>query len=180
MKKNRIKKRASTVPGRMLLYGLLMALIWWTLTGGDAEAWWFGLPAVMIAALTSAMLSPRGGRRIRIRGLVTFVAFFLLESVRGGIDVALRALHPRLPIAPAFVRYNFRLSEGPGRVFLVNTISLLPGTLSAELRDAEVMVHALDERMPVARNLGALEDRVAALFGLELTNEKPGGSLAHE
>jgi multicomponent Na+:H+ antiporter subunit E len=172
MKINRIKKRSSPIAGRLLLYGLLMALIWWSLTGGDAEAWWFGVPVVMFAALTSAMLSPRSGLCIRIRGLATFITFFLLESVRGGIDVARRALHPRLPIAPGFVQHAFRLPEGPGRIFLVNTISLLPGTLSAELRDAGVVVHALDESMPVAQNLSALEDRVAALFGGEPTNEK--------
>lgn len=170
MKKNRTEKRFGAVAGRGLLYSLPMALIWWSLSEGDTHAWWFGVPVVIIAALTSAVLAPQAGRCIRIRGLAAFAAFFLSESARGGMDVALRALHPRLPIAPAFVRYAFRLPEGPGRIFLVSTISLLPGTLSAELRDAEVLVHALDERMPVARNLGALEERVAALFGLELAS----------
>lgn len=151
-------------------YIVSMMTVWWTLTGGDGASWRFGVPIVMIAALTAAVLAPRGGRLIRLRGLATFAAFFLIESARGGIDVALRALHPRLPIAPAFVRYEFRLLKGPGRIFLVNTINLLPGTLSAELGDAGVVVHALDEGMPVVRNLNALEDRVAALFGQHLSS----------
>jgi multicomponent Na+:H+ antiporter subunit E len=180
MKKNRIKKRSGLLAGRMLLYGLLMALIWWSLSGGDTKTWWFGGPVVVIATLVSMALKPERNVRWRWRGLASFVSFFLIESVRGGVDVARCALHPRLPIAPAFVHFEFRLPEGPGRVFLVNTINLLPGTLSAELRDAGVLIHVLDERMSFAIKLRILEDRVAALFGGELTNEKPGGRMVHE
>jgi len=180
MKVNRIGIRSGPIASRMLLYGLLMMLIWWSLSGGDAEAWWFGVPIVMIAVLMSAALAPQGGQRIRIRALATFVMFFLLESVRGGIDVARLALHPRLPIVPAFVRFEFRLPDGPARVFLVNTISLLPGTLSVELRDSGVLIHVLDEHMPFDLKLRILEDRVAAVFGGDLTNQQSRRSMVHE
>lgn len=149
--------------------GLLFALAWWALSRGDADSWVFGLGAVVASLLAARMLGAGTRGTWRVRRVAAFAAFFIHQSVRGGIDVARRALHPRPPIAPAFVRFSFRLPEGPSRVFLISVISLLPGTLSAELNGAGVLVHVLDEGMPFRRNVRALEDRVAALFGHILT-----------
>ena len=52
----------------------------------------------------------------------------------GGADVARRAFHPRLPVAPQLIDYPFRLPPGLPRVILVNTVRLLPGAPSAELK----------------------------------------------
>lgn len=90
------------------------------------------------------------------------MGFFPLESVRSGIDVARRALHPRLPIDPDFVRFGFRLPKGPARIFQVNTISLLPGTLSVELQDTAVRIQVLNEQGPLARTRRILEGRTCS------------------
>ncbi|MES9944702.1 MAG: Na+/H+ antiporter subunit E [Candidatus Thiodiazotropha sp.] len=50
-----------------------------------------------------------------------------------GLDVAWRAFHPRMPITPELIVYPLRLPPGLPRVILVNTVSLLPGTLGTEL-----------------------------------------------
>ncbi len=133
-------------------------------------------PCLISAAFASTALAPSQRVRWRLKGFLAFVGFFLLQSVRSGIDVARRALHPRLPIDPNFVRFEFRLPPGPARVFLVNTISLLPGTLSVELQDTSALIHVLDERLPIAHTLRILEGRVAEMFGLDLASGSfPGG-----
>ncbi len=111
-----------------------------------------------------------GGRqpgRIRVRGAVRFIPWFLVQSVRGGVDVARRALSPSLPLAPGFVTYPVRLGAGPARTFFVNCISLLPGTFSAELREegAAIRVHVLAEADAVPARLREVEGQVARLFG---------------
>jgi len=161
---------------RIMFRALLLAPAWWALTEGDASSWLFGIPVLVSAALASTALAPAQRVRWRFKGFVAFAGFFLLASLRSGIDVARRALHPRLPIDPAFVRFEFRLPKGPAQVFLVNTISLLPGTLSVELQETSALIHVLDERLPFARTLRNLEGRVAELFGLELVSGRfPGG-----
>ena len=94
------------------------------------------------------------------------------ESLRGGVDVALRALHPRLPLAPALLAYDLRLAPGLARIFMVNVVSLLPGTLSADLSGSGLSVHVLDRNLPVQHQLQALEQQVAMLFGVSLSAGK--------
>jgi multicomponent Na+:H+ antiporter subunit E len=138
--------------------------VWLGLNGTDLESWIVGGPVVLAAAALGVAL--RGGRRPRLRwvGLLPFAVFFLLESVRGGWDVARRVFHPRLPVAPGFVRIESSLPEGAPRVLFVNVVSLLPGTVGAGLVDDRVVVHAIDVNARVESALRDVERRVAALF----------------
>lgn len=155
---------------RFLLYLFLLLLFWSALTAGDFAAVWFGLPLTLAGAAIALKLLPARARLWSPAGLLRFVPWFVRESVLGGADVARRALHPRLPLAPSFLAYTTALPEGPARTFLAGLISLLPGTLSAEWRGAELRVHVLDEALAVEDRLRLLERRVADLFGLE-TND---------
>jgi multicomponent Na+:H+ antiporter subunit E len=93
-----------------------------------------------------------------------FVPFFLWHSLKGGVDVAWRAFHPRLPITPELIEYPLRLPPGLPRVILVNTVSLLPGTLSAELGGQVLKVHVLDSLGDFLAELETLEQRVGCMF----------------
>ena len=53
-------------------------------------------------------------------------------------------------------------------MFMANTVSLLPGTLSAELDEDHLRVHVLDQTGSFATGLAVVEARVARLFGLSL------------
>ena len=63
--------------------------------------------------------------------------------------------------------------DGPARSLFALCVSLLPGTLVANLGGPALLVHALDTGAPVATELAALEDAVAAMFSLELTRSEP-------
>lgn len=159
-----LHSNASFVFHRLLARVLLFLTVWWILTGGDEVSWWFGVPVVLITVLTAVSLAPKPGPYLRLKGLVPFAVFFLIESVRGGIDVALRALRPSMPIHPAFIRFESALPDVQSRLFLAKTANLLPGTVSAEFLDTEIIVHTIDENIPVEKNLRRLEARVARLF----------------
>ncbi len=148
----------------------LLAVLWWVLTGGSAESWLFGVPVIVGSTLASLALLPAGHRvwTPSLAGAARFVPFFAWQSLAGGADVALRALRPSLPLDPDFVDYEFRLPEGPSRVFMANVISLLPGTLGAELEGRRLLVHTLSRGPGVLEGLEETEDRIADLFGLEL------------
>ncbi len=95
--------------------------------------------------------------------------------------MALRALRPSLPLAPDLLNYTLRLPTSPARVFFSGVVSLLPGTMSAEFEGRELKVHVLWSEEEVLHNLRKLEERVAELFGLELTPEEalPEAQDAH-
>lgn len=148
---------------------VLFALIWWLLTNGAINSWPIGLPAVLAATLLSVLLLPP--TTWSLSGVLRFMPFFLLHSIRGGLDVAGRALHPRLPISPGRYTYAFRLAPGLPRVFMANAVSLLPGTLSVELEADNLHIHLLDINGAHALQLVALENQLAAIFGYESAAE---------
>ena len=143
---------------------LLLSAFWWLLNTSDGQSWLIGGPAVIAAAALSFKLTPARSRRWRPLALLRFIPFFLLESLRGGWDVSLRVLRPSLPIHPGLFRYSTRLAPGMPRIMLLNTASLLPGTLSADLQDDCLTLHVLDTDSSVAADMKRLEDRIAAIF----------------
>jgi multicomponent Na+:H+ antiporter subunit E len=143
-----------------------LAIFWWILSGPGLDGWWAGLIAVTMGMALHHVLGGSGPRVFRLARLPAFAPWFLLQSIRGGIDVARRAFAPSLPLEPGFLRYPSRLPEGPARVFFVNCISLLPGTFSADLEDDVVRVHLLAELDRGPSRLAALETRVARLFNV--------------
>jgi len=85
----------------------LFALLWWILTEGAVYSWLVGAPVVVFAVLVSGVLLP--GTSWSLPGILRFIPFFLWHSLRGGVDVAGRALHPRLPISPGLLEHKWRL-----------------------------------------------------------------------
>ena len=151
------------------MYILIFALLWWIVTEGTGS-WAFGIPVILLAAAARRFLQPVRGTGLHPLALLRFVGFFLYESLRAGIDVARRALSPQMHLAPALLEYRLLLPAGAPRVFLVDTLSLLPGTLCTELRDDVVCLHVLDAGLPIERELRKVERYVAALFGVVLRN----------
>jgi multicomponent Na+:H+ antiporter subunit E len=64
------------------------------------------------------------------------------------------------------------LPPGLPQVFMANTVSMLPGTLSAELDEKFLRVHVLDLTGAFASELAVIEVRVARLFGLNLVADE--------
>jgi multicomponent Na+:H+ antiporter subunit E len=146
----------------------LLAVIWWLIVQDHADAWLVGLPAIVLAALASTRLDSHALPRLSLAGLPAFVALFIRESVRGGLDVARRILGPQLHIAPGFRRYRLHTSHPAARVLLINCIGLLPGTLAADLDGDHAELHLLDASENHDPQLLRLEQAVAGLFGITL------------
>lgn len=80
---------------------------------------------------TGEAASPPKEYKLRLTTVVGQAPGFLWRSLLGGIDVAFRAFHPRLPISPAWLVYPVRLSPGTPRV-LQRPLCFL----ASDLRDA--------------------------------------------
>lgn len=144
---------------------VLFAFIWWILTAGKSDSWIVGVPTVIISVFVSMALKNQFRNHWRVLGIMEFIVFFAKASVRGGIDVARRVFHPRLPLNPDLVDYRLTIANQSARILLTNIISLLPGTLSVELQDKQIKVHVLDANQDVKSELHAVESAVGSLFG---------------
>lgn len=152
-------------PGAALWRAVGFAAFWLVLVGPNLASWIVGGPAVAAATLASLKLSEPRARSLSLPGLARFIPFFLWESLRGGFDVAARVMLPRLRVQPGTTTYNIRLRNPTARLVFLDSISLLPGTLSADLKGDLLWVHALEITADVDQGLMDLEERVADLFG---------------
>lgn len=147
------------------LVGGFTALVvaWIAIAGVDPKGILFGAAAAAVAAV---LLTPLSGfmPRPRPAGLARFAAYFVAQSVTGGVDVALRALSPRLRLDPGWIRYPMQLTAPGLQAMFADCISLLPGTLCARLEDGAVEVHALDRSADLRASLEALERRLSDAF----------------
>jgi len=157
-------------PRFLLFYGL-----WLLLSGARVDFLLPGLVATALATAASALIWRGGGRRLRFGALLAYLPHFLWRSFAGGLDVAARVFHPRLPIAPAFLSHRCRAEEETARVLFCDAISLMPGTLGARLEGREALVHLLADEAAVRRQLEVEERRVADLFGERAGEESSGG-----
>jgi multicomponent Na+:H+ antiporter subunit E len=143
---------------------LALALLWFALNG--FERLLVGLLAAAAGGVLAGALASERPYRWRPLRLVGFVGFFVAESFRGGVDVAWRALRRELPIQPAFRWFRHGLPAGQPRTLLVSILSLLPGTLSADLVDdgATLVVHTLTTG--ASASVERLQSRIRWLFAI--------------
>lgn len=151
---------------------LFFSLIWLILVSADSASWIIGGPAVLLAVAVSLALGGGRSRPVCLRGLLRFVPYFAGQSLVSGLDVLRRtfALEPR--INPGMISYTTYLPAGRPRVFLANSISLMPGTLSADQRGELIVIHTLDVELPVQAGIQKLETMVALLFSLTPAGRK--------
>lgn len=136
---------------RRLAHVLLLAGLWAVLTGGAPSSWWIGVPLIGLAAWVNLSWWPAW--RLSPVGVLRFLPYFAYQSLAGGWDVALRALRPSRPLDSGLIDYRLRLPPGTPRVAMANLVSLLPGTLSADLDGERLVIHALDARPELLRRL---------------------------
>ena len=55
--------------------------------------------------------------------------------------MAYRVLHPGLPVKPGIVRAKSNLTTDIGKVFLANSITMTPGTITVDIIDDNFYIH---------------------------------------
>jgi multicomponent Na+:H+ antiporter subunit E len=142
-------------------------LSFWLIIAGTKPAdLLVGAFAAVIVAWVSLRLLPPGTIRLRPSALAKLVLRFLYQSIVAGVDVAWRALDPRLPLQPGYVIYRPRLPPGTMLNAFCTMTSLLPGTLpSGTDESGGLIVHCLDETQPVTQQLAIEEALLARALG---------------
>jgi multicomponent Na+:H+ antiporter subunit E len=134
---------------------------WLILSGLNPANLLVGAMVAAVATSISLRLLPPGRRRFRPIALARLAWRFLCQSVVAGVDVARRALDPRLPLRPGFVTYPVRFPPGTARNAFTALTSLLPGTVPAGDSGGRLVYHCLDVDQPVVPQLAAEEAALA-------------------
>jgi multicomponent Na+:H+ antiporter subunit E len=91
--------------------------------------------------------------------------WLLVQIVKSNIDVAKIVLGRGPAISPTVVRVKAGQRSEIGQVIYANSITLTPGTISMELEDDIVTVHALTAGTAADLETGEMDRKVTALEG---------------
>lgn len=150
---------------RAALYrSFFLASIWWVLAGGHPGSWTIGIPSIVLAVFLSLRLLPPSGVRISMKGLIGFAVFFVVNSVRSGLQVAALAMKPRLDVQPRILCFPLDLKNENAQILLATTLGLLPGTVCIDLKNNCLFLHVIDHRMPIDEEVRSAEYRIAQIF----------------
>jgi len=95
--------------------------------------------------------------------LPVYWCWLLVEIVKANFDVARRVLDPHLPIDPRLFETKMSQTSDLGRVIYANSITLTPGTISLDIGNDTILVHALTRQGQDGVETGEMDAKVAAL-----------------
>ena len=80
----------------------------------------------------------------RLFAFIKYIPVFLWEMLKANLDVAKRVVNPSLPINPGIIEIKTDLKSDRAKLFLANSITLTPGTLTVDIIDDIFYVHWID------------------------------------
>ena len=142
----------------------------WLVWSGDREALLLtfgGVSCLLVVVVCLRMGIVEHPSRAVFVGLrhLPYVPWLLLEILKANFDVARIILQPKLPIRPHLIRVHASQRSELGQVIYANSITLTPGTISLDLREGRILVHALTDEAADGLEKGEMDARVARLEG---------------
>jgi multicomponent Na+:H+ antiporter subunit E len=155
------------VPAGWALPILLFLL--WVLLSGKLDAFHLVTGALVVAFVVWQKqglppLQPPESPRLRSLRLVPYAGWLFWQMLLSAVQVARVVLHPRRHLDPQLVQFRVRHPSLVAGVILANSITLTPGTLTIELQEDRVVVHALTSRAAADLLGGDMARRVARLY----------------
>ena len=103
---------------------------------------------------------------LRLRfGFIGYLAWLAKEIALANIAVAKIIISPSLPLSPLLFRVKTSQKTDVGRVTHANSITLTPGTVSVEVEDGDIIVHAIAGNLASDMAKGGMDRRVTAVEG---------------
>lgn len=97
--------------------------------------------------------------------LVSFIPWVIWQIVVANVQVARIILSPTMGLHSQLVRVRASQRTEIGRVIHANTITITPGTVTLDVRDDILVVHALTDAHADADAAGVINERVRKLEG---------------
>lgn len=111
---------------------------------------------------------------VRLLNLIVYgLILFPIELIKANCDVAFRALNPKLPINPGFVKVPVDLKSEYGEAMLADSITLTPGTITMDITEEDgqtyYYIHWIDVKTEDPKEAGdaikgSLEKGVGRIF----------------
>ena len=102
---------------------------------------------------------------LALRALLVYWPWLIKEIIKSALQVAAIILNPRLQISPTLLRVRTTQKTDVGRTTFANSITLTPGTISVEVGEDNILVHALTRSGARGLADGEMDRRVTRFEG---------------
>ena len=126
------------------------------------------ISSLLVSYISHDLLIGNGDMKlgfIRTIRFIRFLPWLLWQIVLANIDLALRTLHPKMPINPMLINFKNNLKTDLGMVILANSITLTPGTVTIDVNENEFLVHVISEKAAQSLISGEMQARVKKIEG---------------
>ncbi|MCD6578459.1 Na+/H+ antiporter subunit E [bacterium] len=113
----------------------------------------FNIQEVIIGAIVSIFVSLLAVSHIstgldalypwRLLILLGYVPYFIYKMFEANIQLALIVINPKLPIKPAILKGKTTLKKNASKIWLANSITLTPGTLTVDVKEGDFYIHCV-------------------------------------
>ncbi len=97
--------------------------------------------------------------------MIVYLPWLLWAIAKANVDVTARILSPRLRINPKLVEVKSGQKTALGQVIYANSITLTPGTVSVDVGEGRILVHALTSESAEDLQTGEMDRKVTGLEG---------------
>jgi multicomponent Na+:H+ antiporter subunit E len=151
-----------------LALALGLGVLWLALSGHyDALLLSLGLASVLLCVWICARMDVADHEvhpyLLRHRAVALYIPWLAREVVMSALDVSRRVLSRDMALAPVVIRLPMSQVTEIGRTIYANSITLTPGTVSIDVSEGQVEVHALSVEGAEALAAGEMDRRVSAL-----------------
>ena len=155
---------------RFVLTALIMFAFWIFLSGKFSFILLLSgvISSLLVSYMSNDLLIGNGDIKlgfIRTIRFIRFLPWLLWQIVLANIDLALRTLHPKMPINPMLINFKNNLKTDLGMVILANSITLTPGTVTIDVNKNEFLVHVISEKAAQSLISGEMQARVKKIEG---------------
>ena len=150
-------------------FSLFVALaVVWVLLSGHYTPLILTLGALSVAlvtwlALRMHLVDLEGQPLQFVPRIFPYWAYLVKEILRANFDVIRRIVDRRLPISPTVAEVAASQHTDAARVVFANSITLTPGTVSLELTEGFIRVHALSREAAQGLISGEMNARVISV-----------------
>lgn len=154
--------------GHLAVFVVILAALWAALSGHtESLIITFGVLSVIAVTWVSLRMEIVDDEALPLRRLGTrflpYWSWLAREILRSNLHVARVILSPRMPINPRFVHFKSTQKSDMGVVVFANSITLTPGTVSVEIEDRSILVHALTDTVADPEGAAEMDRRVSAM-----------------
>ncbi len=151
---------------KVVLYAMILTATWYALSG-KFDLLHFGTGVVTAVVIAVRARSVADGTRFHPVRFLLFVFWLTGQVLMSNLRVARIILSRHMPITPTLVRKPPRVEGDRALAMLGTSTTLTPGTLTVDVEQDEMLVHALDSRSVDEVRRGLIARRIAHVFGQE-------------